>query len=61
MDDGRVAARLVFIQCMLYHSSWTVQTVMIQPSIILRPAKPTLDEGMAYARYLDVAAEGFLR
>ena len=34
---------------------------MMQPSIILRPAKPTLDEGMAYARYLDVAAEGFFR
>jgi len=34
---------------------------MDQPSIVLRPAKPTLDEGMVYARYLDQAAEGFFR
>ncbi|MDJ0837949.1 MAG: GNAT family N-acetyltransferase [Acidobacteriota bacterium] len=34
---------------------------MIQSAITLRPARPTLDEGMAYARYLDVAAEGFFR
>ena len=34
---------------------------MIQSAITLRPAKPTLDEGMAYARYLDIAAEGFFR
>ena len=38
-----------------------IQTVMIQSAIILRPAMPTLDEGLAYARYLDVAAEGFFR
>jgi len=34
---------------------------MDQPSIVLRPANPTLDEGMVYARYLDQAAEGFFR
>ena len=28
-------------------------------SIILRAANPTLDEGLAFARYLDEAAEGF--
>ena len=27
----------------------------------LRAAEPTLDEGLAFARYLDVAAEGFFR
>ncbi len=32
---------------------------MDQPSIILRAANPTHDEGLAFARYLDEAAEGF--
>ena len=32
---------------------------MDKPSIILRSAKPTFEEGLAYARYLDIAAEGF--
>ncbi len=30
-------------------------------SIVLRAARPTLDEGLAFARYLDEAAEGFFR
>jgi len=30
-------------------------------SIILRSAKPIIDEGLIYARYLDEAAEGFFR
>ena len=30
-------------------------------SINLRAATPTLDEGLAFARYVDVAAEGFFR
>jgi ribosomal protein S18 acetylase RimI-like enzyme len=30
-------------------------------SIDLRPANPTLDDGLAFARYLDQAAEGFFR
>ena len=34
---------------------------MNRPSTILRPAKPILDEGVVYARYLDIAAEGFFR
>ena len=34
---------------------------MDRHSIILRAAKPTLDEGLAFARYLDEAAEGFFR
>ena len=34
---------------------------MNQPSINLRPAKPSFEEGQEYARYLDVAAEGFFR
>ncbi len=34
---------------------------MDQHSIILRAAKPTFDEGLAFARYLDQAAEGFFR
>ena len=34
---------------------------MNQHSIILRAAKPTFDEGLAFARYLDQAAEGFFR
>lgn len=29
--------------------------------MVLRAAKPTFDEGLVYARYLDVAAEGFFR
>ena len=32
---------------------------MDQHSIVLRAAKPTFDEGLACARYLDQAAEGF--
>ena len=34
---------------------------MDRDSIVLRPAKPTLDEGLTFARYLDEAAEGFFR
>jgi len=34
---------------------------MVPHSIIVRAAKPTLDEGLAFARYLDEAAEGFFR
>ncbi len=34
---------------------------MDRHSINLRPANPTLDEGLAFARYLDEAAEGFFR
>lgn len=34
---------------------------MDQASIIIRPAKPELEEGRAYARYVDEAAEGFIR
>ena len=34
---------------------------MDRDSIVLRPAQPTLDEGLAFARYLDEAAEGFFR
>jgi GNAT superfamily N-acetyltransferase len=34
---------------------------MQQPSITLRPAEPTLKDGRAFARYLDMAAEGFFR
>jgi hypothetical protein len=34
---------------------------MDRQSIVLRAAKPTFDEGLAFARYLDEAAEGFFR
>jgi ribosomal protein S18 acetylase RimI-like enzyme len=34
---------------------------MSQFSIVLRPAAPTLEEGRAFARYLDQATEGFFR
>jgi len=34
---------------------------MDQDSITLRAAKPTMDEGLAFARYLDEATEGFFR
>jgi ribosomal protein S18 acetylase RimI-like enzyme len=34
---------------------------MDRHSIVLRAAKPTLDDGLAFARYLDEAAEGFFR
>jgi ribosomal protein S18 acetylase RimI-like enzyme len=34
---------------------------MDQPVVLLRPAEPTPEEGRAYARYLDQAAEGFFR
>ncbi len=34
---------------------------MNQHSINLRPANRSLDEGLAFARYLDTAAEGFFR
>lgn len=34
---------------------------MEKSSIILRPARPDLEEGRACARYLDEAAEGFIR
>jgi len=30
-------------------------------SVVLRPATPTEDDGLAFAHYLDVAAEGFFR
>ena len=32
-----------------------------QRSIVLRAAEPTVEEGLAFARYLDEAAEGFMR
>ena len=34
---------------------------MDRHSIVLRAANPTFDEGLAFARYADQAAEGFLR
>ena len=34
---------------------------MDRNSITLRPANPTEDDGLAFARYLDEAAEGFFR
>ena len=34
---------------------------MDRHSVNLRPANPTLDDGLAFARYLDQAAEGFFR
>ena len=34
---------------------------MDQQAIVLRSARPTLEEGLVYARYLDQAAEGFFR
>ena len=34
---------------------------MDRHSIVLRAANPTFDEGLACARYLDEAAEGFFR
>ena len=34
---------------------------MTQHSIILRAAKPTFDEGLVFARYLDEVAEGFIQ
>ena len=34
---------------------------MDRHSIVLRAAKPTFDEGLVFARYLDEAAEGFFR
>ena len=34
---------------------------MDQHSVVLRAARPTLDEGLEFARYLDEAAEGFFR
>ena len=34
---------------------------MAQDSTTLRPANPTEDDGLAFARYLDEAAEGFFR
>ena len=34
---------------------------MDKPSITLRAAAPTVDDGLAFARYLDEAAEGFFR
>ena len=34
---------------------------MDRHSIVLRTANPAFDEGLAFARYLDEAAEGFMR
>ena len=34
---------------------------MSRSSIVLRAAEPTLEEGLVFARYLDQAAEGFMR
>ncbi len=34
---------------------------MDRHSVVLRAAKPTFDEGLVFARYLDQAAEGFFR
>ncbi len=33
----------------------------LRHSIVLRAANPSFDEGLAFARYLDAAAEGFFR
>jgi ribosomal protein S18 acetylase RimI-like enzyme len=38
-----------------------VLTTMNQPSVIIRAANPTYDEGISCARYLNEAAEGFFR
>ena len=38
-----------------------VTDIMDKPSITLRAATPTFDDGLAFARYLDEAAEGFFR
>jgi ribosomal protein S18 acetylase RimI-like enzyme len=38
-----------------------IRSAVNHHSIILRPARPTFDEGLAFARYLDQAAEGFFR
>ncbi len=38
-----------------------VLSVMDQQAIVLRSARPILEEGLVYARYLDEAAEGFFR
>jgi len=37
----------------------SVLIAMDQRSVTLRPARPSFDEGLAFARYLDEAAEGF--
>ena len=34
---------------------------MSRDAIVLRTAEPTLEEGLVFARYLDQAAEGFMR
>ena len=34
---------------------------MGRDSVVLRAAEPTFDEGLVFARYLDEAAEGFMR
>jgi len=34
---------------------------MNQPSLILRAAKPTFEEGLVFARYLNEVAEGFIQ
>ena len=31
------------------------------PPILVRPAEPTIEHGLAFANYLDTAAEGFMR
>ncbi len=38
-----------------------VTIIMDQHSVTLRAANPTFEEGLAFARYLDEAAEGFFR
>ena len=38
-----------------------VTIIMDERSITLRAANPTMDDGLAFARYLDEAAEGFFR
>lgn len=34
---------------------------MHQPPVILRPAEPTFEEGLVFARYFDEVTEGFIR
>ena len=46
---------------MLWSHLRLVTDIMDEHSITLRAATPTLDDGLAFARYLDDAAEGFFR
>ncbi len=41
--------------------SSTALIAMDKPTIVIRNAKPTFEEGVTFARYLDIAAEGFFQ